>query len=537
MRIKADVALAMVMLCAAVILYATTSPMAGDFYWSDTSQHAMNGALIQDYIAFGPWRSPMQFAFDYYLHFPAITIAMYPPIFPMVEAIVFALAGFSHVTAQLTVTGFTALGVFYFYRICRTAMPPLGAAGATLLLLSMPVIALWSRQVMLEMPTLALLLAAMFHLLRHFESGRAGPLILATILIAGAICTKQTAAFAVPVFAVAIITERGWRALGQRLMWLAAALGFVLLLPYGIYTVMFAWHNLALAGGIGTEAAKVGFSSKTLVWYAKALPDISGLAPLGAAALYIILLAARGPAGRAERRLALLMIAWFVIDYLFITPFAHREVRYGFFLAPAVAALAGLLISRLLPPAPGAWLTAVAGALAFSWTLVASPVPRVGGYEAVARYVLARAPKDTVVLFHGLHSPNFVFALRAAAPAPKFYVLRAEKLLVDYQIVREWGINDRNMTEADIAAMVDRYGIEYIVLQLDFWTDQPSVARLQAYMQSDRFEVVATFPIIATEPRREMQILALRNRTPTYPKSRSFELMIPAIGVTVQGGS
>jgi hypothetical protein len=164
-------------------------------------------------------------------------------------------------------------------------------------------------------------------------------------------------------------------------------------------------------------------------------------------------------------------------------------------------------------------------------------VPRVAGYPAIATYLLAHTAQDDAVVFHGFRSGNFVAALRAAKPEPRVFVLRAEKLLVDVRVLREWGINDRNLSEADIATLFERYGIEYVVFQQDFWTDQPSIARFQNFVLSDRFERVAAFPITANLSVPETQILLLRYRTPSHPANRSFELKIPAVGATIKGGT
>ena len=70
---------------------------------------ALNGELVRDYLASGLGQSPMAFALEWFRHYPAVTISLYPPIFPLAEAAVFALFGFSHAAALATVTLFVAL--------------------------------------------------------------------------------------------------------------------------------------------------------------------------------------------------------------------------------------------------------------------------------------------------------------------------------------------------------------------------------------------------------------------------------------------
>jgi hypothetical protein len=138
-------------------------------------------------------------------------------------------------------------------------------------------------------------------------------------------------------------------------------------------------------------------------------------------------------------------------------------------------------------------------------------VPRITGYDAVAAYVVNNSEQDSVVLFQGNESKNFVFSIRSHSATPKVFILRAEKLLVNYTIIREWGIADRNLSTSDIEALIDNNRISTVVLQPDFWTDQPSIARLQALVYSDRFQQVAEFPITSDVPSHRTTIKVFRN--------------------------
>ena len=108
-------------------------------------------------------------------------------------------------------------------------------------------------------------------------------------------------------------------------------------------------------------------------------------------------------------------------------------------------------------------------------------------------------------------SKNFTFSLRTRSPTPKIFVLRAEKFLVDYSIMRDWGITDHNLSAADVESIIDRQRISYIVFQPNFWTDQPSVAALQRVIDSDRFRMVAQFGITSDDPSRNAVLRVYRN--------------------------
>jgi 4-amino-4-deoxy-L-arabinose transferase-like glycosyltransferase len=208
------------------VLFLTT-PKSEDFWWTDGASFALNGALVHDYLVSGFHQSPMAFANEWFRHYPAVTISMYPPIFPVAEAFAFSLFGFSHAVAQATVAAFAGLAVFGAYRLARTAMGRAEAGGGVLLLFAAPGILLWSRQVMMELPSLAFLLLAGGCFLGYQASRRSVDLALTTLLLLAAVYTKQTAIFAVPAFAIALIATERWQGLRDKRVLLAAAAGVI----------------------------------------------------------------------------------------------------------------------------------------------------------------------------------------------------------------------------------------------------------------------------------------------------------------------
>lgn len=502
-----------VLLAAATLLYMT-SPRTEAFFWTDAATFALNGELIRDYLASGFATSPMAFAKTWFLHYPALTISLYPPIFPLAEAVMFMAFGFSHAAAQATVAVFCLAAAGGAYASARTVAPPLAAAGAALLVLAAPEVLLWSRQVMMETPALAFLLLGSACLLRYQARGSTGWLLAATALVLAATYTKQTAIFAALAFAAAILADQGLPASRRRPLWIAAALGVVGLLPLAAFTLATAsvLVDIALQTASAGSDLAAPTSPPMVLLYLRVLPDICGWPMLAASACYGAVVARQGWRDRAERRLAILMAAWFVSDLLFVSLVGHFEQRYGMALAVPAAMFSVLLALRVTAVR---WRPAVslgAGALALVATMIRSPVPPGASYAAVAAAVVQYAGKGDVVLFDLEDTKTLSFSLRARSPAPGPYVLRAEKLLVDYRIVREWGVQDRSLGTAEIEGIIDKFGIGLVVLQPGFWADLPSMARLEAILGSDRFEQVAEFAIESETASKRTTIKLLRNR-------------------------
>ena len=147
----------------------------------------------------------------------------------------------------------------------------------------------------------------------------------------------------------------------------------------------------------------------------------------------------RAGASLAERRLTLLTLAWFAADYLMISVTADFEPRYATLLTvPPVALSILLLTARVRVQWAGSAAFALGVGL-FAVLLATQPAIRVEGYGDVAQYVLEHTTPGDTVLFHGMGSKNFTFSVRARSPVPQIFIMRAEKSLVDYSIMRELG--------------------------------------------------------------------------------------------------
>ena len=98
--------------------------------------------------------------------------------------------GTSYLVARLTVYGFALFGGVYAYRLfCRTHGRPVALAALGVLGVA-PLVFTYSAYVLLEVPTLALVLASVFHFERYLGEGRARDAILACLFAAFAALTR-----------------------------------------------------------------------------------------------------------------------------------------------------------------------------------------------------------------------------------------------------------------------------------------------------------------------------------------------------------
>ena len=71
----------------AVALQWLSGAYEGEFNgYPDEPAHYVTGLMIRDYIAAGIPQAPMEFARNYYLHYPKVALGQWPPLFYVAEA-------------------------------------------------------------------------------------------------------------------------------------------------------------------------------------------------------------------------------------------------------------------------------------------------------------------------------------------------------------------------------------------------------------------------------------------------------------------
>ena len=476
---------------ATIVLYLH-SPVEGDFVWSDAPRHALNGIFVHDFLAHLPMADPRGFAVRYYLQYPALTVLFYPPLFSGALALAYAVFGFSHPVAQGTVAVFYLLLGCLYYGLARRWVGGLLALAAGLLLVGAPEITFWGRQVMLDIPTYAWLVAMVLVFVRYLDQERPRDLYSSVLLLALALYTKQTPLFVIPAMALGLWAGQGRRVLGNRHVWGATLLALVLIAPLIFLQLKFGQVNSASLLGGSQRADMSRLSLAAWTYYASVLPAQLGWPTVVLALIYIGGCCVR-PAWRLPRAHMVLLLAWLVCGYLFFSFIMVREPRHDLMALLPLPLFAVLAIQHLASVryAYGGQASAVLLAVGLlAWSIAYRPIQFVRGYEQAAAYVLEHAPADSVVLFSGNRDGSFIFNMRAGKRGD-VSVARADKLLFRVSIERERGIQDRQLTGERIAEFFHQHGVRYIVYDPDFWQDLPSMAALSALLEDrSRFALV-----------------------------------------------
>jgi len=147
---------------ALAVLHAVFSPFGEPFRNGDETRHVMTGVFVRDAITdiTESAADPRGYASRYYVQYPALGIIIWPPVFYMVEGLAMWAFGTGYTVARAVVYGFALLGGVYAYLLVRRTHGQ-RVACATLAVLGLaPVVFEHTGYVLLEVPTLALVLAS-----------------------------------------------------------------------------------------------------------------------------------------------------------------------------------------------------------------------------------------------------------------------------------------------------------------------------------------------------------------------------------------
>ncbi|ALV07660.1 dolichyl-phosphate-mannose-protein mannosyltransferase [Roseateles depolymerans] len=548
------------------LAYFLSSPVAGDFWWFDASRHAMNSVFVYDFFAQGGWRDPIRAAKAYYDQYPGINIGFYPPFLYLVTAPLLGVFGVSHAVCQAVVSAFAALCAMAGYAWTRPLLGRAAACACGAMLVLVPEMALWGRQVQLDVPAVALLLWGVWALAKWLEAPRKRWLWLAALLLGCAMLTRVQTVLAWPLWLGVVALHPVAREQPWRLRLGATALYGLLSLPSVAAALYFAKVMGSLAGRMPDMPAL--WSWANWGWYAARMPEQLGIAATALLAVGLVVLvawvAASGQAalrGRTGMALVLGLLAW-----LFFSVVSNKEPRFALPVLPFAMLASLLVIGHAAAAWPARRLGAMAGVGAqHSANLTASPlastaaspaastaaptaasanappatsiapsttasstaslgaspiavaavlvlfsamvveawathrwteVPRVTGHREAAMLAAQLAPPDTRVMISAHRDGNFIFSLRTLGQRPDLAVRRADKLLVDMTIMRQLGIQDRGLNDADIRALLDRERVSVVVAQSAYLADQPSMQALDRLLASGCcFELRQTVPI------------------------------------------
>jgi hypothetical protein len=506
--------------CVLVVVgfVATRGITKGEFNYNvDETQHAVTGLYAADLIRDHPVRDPIHYTYRYYAQYPALAgVIHWPPLFYIFEGICFLLLGPRVEAARVSVLLFAFLGLAFWFRLVTYLLNQWAAALTTLLLGLLPSILLFEKTVMLEIPSLALCIAATYFWFRFLLEEDHRALGWFAGFGTAAMLTKQNSVYLLVFCTLSVLVLRKQRMLVSRRAMYVGVLACLVVVPF--YTAVYLIHWRTIAMDLAEPSISI---FERLSFYPKALPDQLGWTLLLLAALGI------ATAGLWNKRSdgTALMLVWIASCYLTFTLIGHKEQRYALYWVPPLVYFAGgLLANDRLWRAGRNWKVAAAGLLLVTKLLSAWDYerPRVEGYAAAARWVTG-AGKPGVILYDGDLPGNFIFFVRANDPGRRFVVLR--KALYAYRIKPQGGGEELIHSREDLQDLIRQSGVRFVLISDNRHLAFRSQYLLTDLLQTRQFRLAATFPITLTDGQvRQSELLCYENLDWQFPTNKTLRI-------------
>lgn len=431
--------LALALILACVTIVSLPNLHSADVDDLDSAHHLVDGYFFRDLIVDHPFDHLPAYVLSYYKQYPAIGFIFWPPFFSLVLGL-FCLVGGVHVlTARICILFFGMVFAWSFYAILRRRFPVWLSFAATVAAISMPGVAWSLNEIMLELPTLAVMCVAVLaylHVVDHLEEKTSiGRALLCACCCAAVIYTKQPAWFLYPALMIDfVLLHRRFIAKAEVLV--AVATTAVLCVPLALFTLKFGRADLSQAVIQDARLKTVlnndylpRWSIEAWTFYPKhALLLVNPVVlVLLAGAIVLAILSSR------FRRENALWLGWFGLAYLTLSYYDNRAPRYATFWWPSMVVLAAGVLWMVMERVPRRW----------AWTLpllLLLPVPLEIQQEWRTDYTDYRGVQPPItelfaqgdpgnVLAFGYDKQVFVAIIREHDLDRKVHIVRGERLL------------------------------------------------------------------------------------------------------------
>lgn len=534
-----DAAAWMVLLGVALAIGTYDTTGSGPL-WPDSARYANGGAMMHDWLRSGEWSRPLEFAKQNYSQYPAFNIPYHPPAYPGLLGAFFVATGVSYFWARVFVAGCLGLCGGLCYALLREGGTGRAVSLAcSLLLLTLPEMALWSRDTMSEVPSLAFILAGSWFFLRWLRTEQAWCCWAAFALAEVAFLSRVTTAGVLPAwFLFALLDGKARRLLSPHLI-AASVLYLAANVAWVQFTAQFSRFEVV---DYDASLKRELFSLDNVVYYPQRLPAMVGWPTL------VGVLAALGCLVFLRRRCraGLFWLSWLASYYAFSVALAFHEPRYFLCAVPAFAGLAACLFHPDLPSRLRRWPAVGLVVLCLAYNAVqVTRLPRgLVGYEPVGQR-LARLESPGNVMLACWDEQDLIFRFRASEPSVPRCLIRGDRTLA---IRPPSYTKAETVTQAQSAAevcdFIRRGRVRYLVTcsalgnGYDLRTPEMVLAHDAAQSLPEKFALLDRYPLVLDSGdslRTEVFVWEYLGELPDGPSE--LPVVIPTAGMTLQPGA
>jgi hypothetical protein len=472
-------AIYIVLLCTVVLVLSTkgiTDESTVSLH-GDMPKYLMNGVYFYDLIGDLPITDPFEHASRYFARYPALSLGHHPLLLGVAEAPFYAIFGVSVFSAKVTIVFFMLLAAIAWFLLVRSIYDETVAFLSSLLFITTPFIISYSRQVMSEIPTVALIIVATYFFYQYCESEKKKYAFATAIALSLSVYAKHVAVFMFPVFLCYLVINKGVRRLIQKELIISYLIIIVLILPLVFITLKFSQHNVSAV----TSPISSKLMLSNILFHIKAISANQLTLPV----VILSLLSICVSVFKRDKR-ALLFLLWILSCYLLITYLGITRLRDTIYWIPVFSLFAATTIKFFQYRS---WKVLVSSMLfviiGYQFVSAFQKKPEYAiGYEQAAKYVVENR-KGESVLYSGVNDTGyFIFFIRKHDSSRDLIVLRANKILATSKMSRI--IEERINKREGIYEVLNNFGVGYIVIE-DKETGSRALDWLRKEVKSEKF--------------------------------------------------
>jgi hypothetical protein len=481
----------------------------------DEAAHYVTGLMVRDYIAALAPEQPMDYARNYYLHYPKVALGHWPPVFYVVQSLWTLPFSAARPSLLLLMAALTALVAGSLYGVLRVQFPAPAAVAAGLLMVSLPLAQELGRAVMAETLTAVLVFQAVLWFGRYLDRPGWKPAAWFGLWSSLAILTKGTGFALALVPGISVLASGQFRLLKRFSFWLPALVVLALCGPWYFWVPGAQHESVARFGHPWFRLFSLTHTPRG--WVQVVGVALAPLVALGLLKWFLDLVRKREIGGvwtAAAALLASLAIFRFLIH-------AAADLRHHILAVPALlmflaAGMAWVLawgpLGRVSARRKTVVLAVALGALVWWYAYHTPRKPRYGYAEVASELVARPELRNSVLLVSSdaLGEGMLISEVAMREKRPGHIVLRASKMLFRSSWTGE-EYRPLYQTPAELLRFLEDTPVGILVIDLSAPVQQHQRLLLEVVnSHPERWKLLASYPQGAGRPEAWRQVRVYR---------------------------
>lgn len=511
---------------------------------ADASRIVINGIFLKDFILSGDYSSPVQYATEYFAQYPSLAIAYWPPLFHILEAILFLVFGNILMPIKFLMLGFSILLFVMNYKLMKKLFNSEVAFFSTCFLMLSASIINFSQVILNDVPVAAMTVFVVYLFYCYFENPTNKNLTNMLIVAFLALLLKETSMVIVPglILFLLIYSRKHLVQIFKEWRKLALISCFIIISSIWLY-IRYSIYPQAL-GAIGGEFVSISYFSpeRWFFYYNKLFYQTSIIIPI-LFSLYILLWLFQVKKTTKQENLLLML---FFAAYIILSLSGIWHMRYSLFLLVPVCGIATVFVYRIIYFFMKFTKAKSYKMLFFSKVGLSALMvflfifayfvhgAEIKGHDKAAKYVVDNYEKNSV-LFSGAGNSEFILYVRLYDKEMKNVILRdtvSFTYFPNYYLT--YGEKKIIETKEDTKKLIDDYSVKYVVIEDRNLYNITSYELISDLVDDGDFLLVKSIPVETNSPDfKKLNILIYEYRDFWKIRKPEVDVYLPFLNSTV----